>query len=74
MPHVESREDIFVSIDDMRRFGYCGRGSREWAARHNLDWAKFVNEGGIWASELLFRGDALAVKLVDSVRAWRESK
>lgn len=71
---IDSKDDIFISIDDMRRFGYCGRGSREWAARHNLDWAEFVNKGGIMASELLSKGDALGQRLVDSVRARRASK
>ena len=66
---IAPQDDIFISINDVRRFGFCGKGSRVWAAKHDLDWKKFVDNGGIMASELLQKGDAMAVKLYEEVKA-----
>lgn len=34
-----------VTHADIRSIRYCNRGSREWFARHNLDWKTFVSQG-----------------------------
>jgi hypothetical protein len=48
----------------LRELGYCNRGSREWFARHGLDWAEFI-ERGIEAEKLTATNDAMATKLVE---------
>jgi hypothetical protein len=68
---TDSEEDFFITIDDMRRFGYCGKGSRKWAEEHGLSWAKFVHEGGMMASVLAEKGDGMAHKFIAEVRAKR---
>lgn len=34
-----------VTLQDAIVLGYCRRGCREFAARHNLDWNAFRQEG-----------------------------
>ena len=43
--------------------GYCTKQSREWFARHGLDWNAFRHHG-IASEVLLASGDALAIALV----------
>ena len=64
-------EDFFISINDLRSFGYCGKGSRTWAEAHNISWAKFVHEGGIMASTLATNGDGMSHKLIEEMRRRR---
>jgi len=54
-------------LDEMQP-RYCANGSRRWFARMGLDWAAFVRDG-IDADVLEATGDAMALKLVDTVRA-----
>ena len=53
--------------------GYCAAGSRTFAARHGLSWAKFVSEG-IDAKDLLKTGDALAAAFVEWAERARQRK
>lgn len=61
--------DILITVNDLRALrdlkgkGYCIRGAKEWAARHNIDFSQFVREG-IRSSVLLATGDQLAEDLV----------
>lgn len=54
---------LIVIHSDMRALGYCNRGARSWFARHQLDWADFINKG-IDAEQLLATGDAMAEAVV----------
>lgn len=54
---------LVVIHADMRALGYCNRGARSWFARHQLDWAEFINQG-IDAEQLLATGDAMAEAVV----------
>ena len=42
---------------------YCARGSREFFARHGLDWADFLRHG-IDAAKFVATGDAMALRAV----------
>lgn len=66
--------DVIVTITHLRgvpgfspRPGFCAGKSREWFARHGLDWSAFVS-AGIAASELEATGDAMALALVAYAR------
>lgn len=50
-----------------RKPGFCNRKSREWFARHGLDWTDFVRNG-IDAEILSETGCALAAALVEHAR------
>jgi len=66
-------EPLVITVDDaLRHMRYCARGMRAFAATHGLDWTAFL-EHGIDAEALLATGDAMAVSLVDKVRAEREA-
>lgn len=59
---------MIVVRTDLDELGYCARGSRRWFARMGLDWADFVMHG-IDAEILLATGDAMALRLVEHLRA-----
>ena len=42
---TEDRSGIIVTTADVRALGWCFSGSREWAKRHGLSWAEFVQSG-----------------------------
>lgn len=52
----------------IRELGYCNRGSREWFARHGLDWAAFLREG-IDIETLQRIGDGMALRAIEHARA-----
>lgn len=63
-------EPVIVRPDDAHALGYCNRGSRAWAQRLGLDWARFVRHG-ITADELEATGDAMAIRLAQHTREAR---
>ena len=64
-------DDFVVTISDLKRTGSCHKGARAWAQARRLDWQRFMAEG-IPASELLATGDALAERIVRTLRTQRE--
>lgn len=52
-----------VTIDDIRKAGYCAAGARRWFAAHGIPFAPFLKDG-IDADELIARGDGLAETVV----------
>jgi hypothetical protein len=56
--------ELIVTHADMRALDYCNRGAREWFARHQLDWSRFITEG-LPATDLLATGDHLAQAVVE---------
>lgn len=54
---------LIVTHADMRSLGYCNRGARDWFARHQLDWSRFIDEG-LPADVLLATGDSMAQDVV----------
>lgn len=59
---------MIVVRSDLDELGYCARGARRWFARMGLDWSDFVRQG-IDAGILLATGDAMAIRLVEHLRA-----
>lgn len=50
-------QDPIVTMDDIRKAGYCARGARRWFETHGLDFRDFM-ENGVPASVMLATGDA----------------
>lgn len=61
-------EPLIVKRSDLDALGYCARGSRRWFARMGLDWSAFLRDG-IGIDILLASGDAMALRMVEHVRA-----
>jgi hypothetical protein len=55
---------VRVQIQDARELGYCSRGMREFCARKQIDWEKFIAEG-IDSDELRQYDDAMANRLIE---------
>lgn len=62
-----AESNIIYRPDDARRAGYCVKGQREWAKRHNLDFRKWVREG-LPEDVLLATGDHMAVRMIEIKR------
>lgn len=52
-----------ITIDDIRRAGYCVSGARQWFKTHRLDFRAFLKDGAS-ADILLATGDGLAERVV----------
>jgi hypothetical protein len=59
--------DLTITMTDVARAGYCARGARRWFEQHGIDFRSFLKDG-IPASELLEKGDGLAVRVVAKAR------
>lgn len=59
--------DVIVRIEHVRACGFCSRGTRQWFARHGLDWSEFVAQG-LPASVFEATGDGLGLKVVQKAR------
>lgn len=54
---------IKITMSHVRQAKMCSRGARDFFARHNLDWKKFLAEG--LDSDLIeATGDAMALEVV----------
>lgn len=61
-------DDLRITITDVTKAGYCGRGARRWFEAYGLD-AQFrtlMKGGSMSAEELLATGDAAAVRVVEA--------
>ena len=56
-----------ITIDHVRAVGLCANGTRNWFARHDLDFRAFLREG-CDADTLLATGDAMAQRVVEHAR------
>jgi hypothetical protein len=64
--NTKSKPDLAVmriTIDDVRRAGYCVSGARRWFEGYGLDFRAFI-QGGIAAEPFLATGDAAAQRIV----------
>jgi hypothetical protein len=52
-----------VRLSHARQLGYCAQGMRDFAARHGLDWQRFITEG-LPGEQFLATGDAMALEVV----------
>lgn len=49
--------------------GYCSKGMRIFAERHNCSWSKFLKEG-VDENFLLSTGDAMAIQIVKKAKEY----
>lgn len=61
-----------VRLEDAIALGYCRRGCRAFAERHNLDWTKFRYEG-LPAEAFLALDDEMANQAVAQAKQREES-
>jgi hypothetical protein len=59
--------DRIITMDEIRRAGFCASGSRRWFEQHGMDFRKIVREG-ITVRDLLATKDGNAQHVVDFVR------
>lgn len=62
---------ITITPTDLLLVGYCALGARLWFRKAGLDWDKFLRQG-LSSDEIEATGDAMAIALVDKIRAIRE--
>ncbi len=54
-----------VTIDDVRKAGFCVAGARRWFALHGIDFRAFL-VNGVSADRLRQAGDVLAEKAISA--------
>jgi hypothetical protein len=56
-----------VTIEHARMAGYCSKGMRIFAERHNFPWSKFLKEG-VDSKILLSTKDEMAIQMVEKAK------
>lgn len=59
-------EQIMVRVEHMRTAKMCSRGARQWFARYNLDFMRFITVG--YPVEVIENTDALGKLVADIAR------
>lgn len=57
-------DDLLITINDVRKAGFCPSGARHWFEAYGFDFRDFV-KNGLPAKTLLATGDAQAQAVVD---------
>lgn len=65
---TEVTSGVRVMMRHLRAAKICSGGSREWFARHSLNWNQFLAEG-VPAEILEATGDPFAIRAVEQARA-----
>lgn len=60
-------EDLIITINDVRRCGYCPSGIRNWFHTRGLDFRAFLKDG-IPISALSGLNDAMAIQVIERRR------
>lgn len=55
---------MLITIDDVRKAGFCVVGARSWFAAHGIPFNQFIKDG-IDSDELIARGDDMARTVVE---------
>lgn len=58
---------VIVIMKDIRACRMCSSGTRDFFARHNMDWNKFLAEG-LPEEDFIATGDAMALQVVEAAR------
>ena len=53
-----------IYLSDLRKLGYCAKGTKAFFESHELDWKNFV-KNGIEEEKLKATNDAMAIKLAE---------
>ena len=59
---------MMVEHRHLRALKYCNKGSRQFFARHGLDWHDFL-KNGIDPAKFYATGDAMAIKAAELAKA-----
>lgn len=62
---------MIIRVQHAWSAGFCSRGLREFAKKHDLDWEKFLNEG-IEEEELLKFDDHMVNKIIEVAHGQQE--
>lgn len=60
---VDIPSDLVITITDVRRAGYCARGTKPWFQTHGLDFRAFLKDG-LPAADLLATGCGLVERVI----------
>lgn len=69
MTEVSSEPRVYMR--HVRQAKRCSSGTRNWWAKHGLDWRDFV-KNGIAGEVLVATGDPMALEVVEFARAERD--
>ena len=62
---------VIVKMRDIRACKMCSGGTRDFFARHGMDWSRFLAEG-LPEEDFIATGDAMAMKVVEAARGRQE--
>ncbi len=62
---------MIITIQECSSRGYCARGMKKFAEKHNLDWIKFVKEG-IDEKLLKSTNDGMATDIIERIKYGRK--
>lgn len=60
-------EPVIVKMKHIRKAAMCSGGSRDFFAKHGMDWNKFLSEG-LPEADFIATGDAMALEVVKVAR------
>ncbi len=69
----QRRQEMIVTHDDAKAFGYCNAGLRKWFPRDGVSFDDF-RQHGVTVEWLRATGDAMAARLADEVERQRQSQ
>lgn len=58
---------VIVKMRDIRACKMCSGGTRDFFARHGMDWNLFLKEG-LPEEQFIATGDAMAMQVVEAAR------
>lgn len=63
----EGRQEVKITMADVRAAKMCRRGAQEFLRRHGISWQDFL-ASGVDEQRLIETGDAMALKVVEVAR------
>lgn len=61
------KDDVLITIEDIRSSKMCSSGAREFCMKNNLNWNEFL-EHGIYATQLSHIEDAMVDRVIEVAR------
>jgi hypothetical protein len=59
---------VKITLQHLRKAGYCVRGTKLVCERHGIDWSAAVRAGGIEVERLQHIDDAMIQRLIEVAR------
>lgn len=66
-------EDLVLTVNDIRKAGFCVQGQRRWFQSYGMDFREIM-ENGVLARTVLETGDAYAIRAVAKVMEVRDGR